>query len=105
MGIITGAHLARAKDESPITHVERGVDKIERFLRDHQHPELAEENAEVSVLKEWLKELRLKQPSAPVTPPSPIDQMKKEMEKAVRAEQYERAAELRDAIKAMESKR
>jgi protein-arginine kinase activator protein McsA len=30
--------------------------------------------------------------------------MRKEMEKAVRAEQYERAAELRDAIKAMESK-
>ena len=99
------AYLALAKDDfdSAITHVERGIDKIERFLRDHQHPELAEENAEVSVLKEWLKELRLKQPSAPVTPPSPIEQMKKEMEKAVRAEQYERAAELRDAIKAIES--
>jgi hypothetical protein len=101
------AYLALGKDDfdSAITHVERGIEKIERFLREHQHPELAEENAEVSVLKEWLKELRLKQPSAPVTPPSPIDQMRKEMAKAVRAEQYERAAEIRDAIKAMESKR
>ena len=49
-------------------------------------------------------ELRLKQPSLPVAPPSPIDQMRKEMEKAVRAEQYERAAEIRDAIKAMEKR-
>ena len=85
--------------------VERGIEKIERFLRDRQHPELAEDNAEISVLKEWLKELRLKQPtkpSAPPPPPSPLDQLRKEMEKAVRAEQYERAAELRDAIRAME---
>ena len=55
--------------------------------------------------KEWLKELRLKEPPKPVVPPSPLDLMKKEMEKAVRAEQYERAAELRDAIKAMEADR
>jgi hypothetical protein len=100
------AYLALGKDDfdSAVGHVERGIDKIERFLRDHQHPDLAEENAEVIVLKEWLKELRQKLPSKPVTPPSPLDQMRKEMEKAVRAEQYERAAELRDAIKAMESK-
>jgi hypothetical protein len=100
------AYLAMGKDDfdSAVTHVEKGIEKIERFLRDHQHPELAEENAEVSVLKEWLKELRLKQPTKPAAPVSPIDQMRKEMEKAVRAEQYERAAELRDAIRAMEAK-
>lgn len=110
------AYLALGKDDfdSAITHVERGIDKIERFLREHQHPELAEENAEVSVLKEWLKELLLKQPAQspkpdqpaqPSSPPSPIDQLRREMEKAVRAEQYERAAEIRDAIRAMETKR
>lgn len=103
------AYMAIAKEDfdSAVTHVERGIEKIERFLRDNQHPELSDENAEVSVLKEWLKELQLKMPSKPVTPPtppSPLDQMRKEMEKAIRAEQYERAAELRDAIKAMEAK-
>lgn len=101
------AFLALMKEdhESAVQQVERGIEKIERFLRDRQHPELAEDNAEISVLKEWLKELRLKQPtkpSAPPPPPSPLDQLRKEMEKAVRAEQYERAAELRDAIRAME---
>jgi hypothetical protein len=99
------AYLALGKDDfdSAIGHVERGIEKIERFLRDHQHPELAEENAEVTVLREWLKELQQKVSSKPTVPASPIEQMRKEMEKAVRAEQYERAAELRDAIKALEA--
>jgi hypothetical protein len=101
------AYLALGKDDfdSAIGHVERGIEKIERFIRDHQHPELAEENAEVTVLREWLKELQQKVSSKPTVPASPIEQMRKEMEKAVRAEQYERAAELRDAIKALEAQR
>ena len=101
------AYLALEKNdlESAIGHVEKGVEKIEKFLKDNQHPDLADENAEVSVLKEWLKELRMKEPPKPVVPPSPLDLLRKEMEKAVRAEQYERAAELRDAIKAMEAQR
>lgn len=105
-------YMAIAKDdfESAITHVQRGIDKIERFLRDNQHPELADDNAEIGVLREWLKELQLKQPSkpseppTPPTPPSPLEQLRKEMDKAIRAEEYERAAELRDAIREIETR-
>nr|ACO70951.1 UvrB/UvrC protein [uncultured Verrucomicrobiota bacterium] len=107
------AYLALSKDDhdSAIAQVEKGIEKIERFLRDHQQPELAEENPEVTVLREWLTELRKKQapskPPVPVSsvPVSPLERLRGEMELAVKAEQYERAAELRDAIRALQAKR
>jgi hypothetical protein len=89
--------------------VEKGIAAIERFLRDNQHPEIAEDSTEISTLKEWLAELRKKNKAAsrpkPPRPPkilTPLDQMRREMARAVKAEQYERAAELRDAIRAIE---
>jgi UvrB/uvrC motif len=90
--------------------VEKGIASIERFLRDNQHPEVAGESTELATLSEWLAELRKKskaasrpKPPRPPKPVSPLDQMRREMAKAVRAEQYERAAELRDAIRALET--
>jgi hypothetical protein len=107
------AYLALSKEDhdSAIAQVEKGIEKIERFLRDHQQSDVAEENPEVTVLREWLTELRKKQPPtkppAPVrpVPMSPLERLRGEMEQAVKAEQYERAAELRDAIRALQAKR
>jgi hypothetical protein len=107
------AYLAIEKSDTSaaIELVEKGIASIERFLRDNQHPEIAGDNAEVTTLKEWLAELRKKNKAAsrpkPPKPPravSPLDQMRREMARAVKAEQYERAAELRDAIRAMEAR-
>lgn len=108
------AYQAIEKNDIPaaIELIEKGIAAIERFLRDNQHPELATESAEAGTLKEWLAELRKKNKAAskpkPPKPPkvlSPLDQLRREMARAVRAEQYERAAELRDAIRAMEAQR
>ena len=92
--------------------IEKGIASIERFLRENQHSEVAGDNAEVTTLNEWLAELRKKKkaasrpkPPKPPKPVSPLDQMRREMARAVRAEQYERAAELRDAIRALEAQR
>ena len=54
---------------------------------------------ETASLTEWLQELRKDRPL------SPIEEMKEEMEQAIRAEKYERAAELRDAIQALLQKK
>jgi hypothetical protein len=106
------AYQAIEKDDiaAAVELVEKGIASIERFLRDNQHSEIASDNTEVGTLKEWLAELRKKKKIAarpkmpkPPKPVSPLDQMRKEMARAVRAEQYERAAELRDAIRALET--
>jgi excinuclease UvrABC helicase subunit UvrB len=69
-----------------------------------------DDNPEVTVLREWLTELRKKQPAKPPLPISsvpvtPLERLRGEMEQAVKAEQYELAAELRDAIRALQAKR
>lgn len=106
------ANLALAKDDrqSAIALVEKGIEKIERFLQSNAHPDLAGENAEVSMLREWLEELRKEQPANPAIPREPqkpvtrIEKLRREMDNAVKSELYEKAAEIRDAIKALQKR-
>ena len=56
-------------------------------------PELAGKSSEITFLEEWLEEVRAKRPL------SKIEVMEREMETAIGKELYERAAELRDAIR------
>lgn len=106
------AHIALAAGdrENAFKLIEKGIAKIERFLEENAHPELAGENAEVVMLREWLEELQNEKAGAESekkkTPklPNKLDRLEAEMEKAVKAELYEKAAELRDAIKALQKK-
>ncbi len=56
-------------------------------------PELAAKSSEIAFLEEWLEEVKAKRPL------SKLEIMQREMENAVAHELYERAAELRDAIR------
>ena len=68
-----------------------GVD----FFQRSNFPELAAKSSEIAFLEEWLEEVRAKRPL------SKLELMEREMETAVAKELYERAAELRDAIRAL----
>lgn len=74
--------------------IERGRDRILALLKDR--PEPAETCSEVEFLNEWMEELRNKQPL------SKLELLQREMDRAVATEAYERAAELRDAIRAFQ---
>ncbi len=103
------ANLALEKEdvEAAVSLVQKGITAIEKFLREAGRDESDGDNAEVAGLKDWLSELRKAAPTVPPKAPKPLtllEQMHRDMEKAVRAEQYERAAELRDAIRALQEK-
>ena len=53
---------------------------------------------ELGFLGEWLEEIRARQPL------TKVEKMQREMDKAIAAEAYEKAAELRDQIKAQQRK-
>ena len=59
---------------------------------------VAANSAELGFLGEWLEEIRAKQPL------TKLEKMQREMDSAIASEAYERAAELRDAIKAHQNK-
>jgi hypothetical protein len=78
--------------------IEQGRDEINAFYNETNNPEMAAKSPEIGFLEEWLDEVRAKRPL------TKLEVMQREMEKAIANEAYERAAELRDKIKAQQKK-
>jgi hypothetical protein len=78
--------------------IEQGRDEINAFYNETNNPEMSAKSPEISFLEEWLDEVRAKRPL------TKLEVMQREMEKAIANEAYERAAELRDKIKAQQKK-
>jgi len=85
--------LADGKFPEAIREIERGRDAIVDFFQQSNFPEMAQKSSEIAFLEEWLEEVTSKRPL------SKLEVMQREMELAIASELYERAAELRDAIK------
>ena len=91
--------LAQGKFAEAMVEIEHGRDAIMEFFQRSNFPELASKSSEITFLEEWLEEVRAKRPL------SKIEIMQREMETAIAKELYEKAAELRDAIKQLKTSR
>jgi len=91
--------LERGDFAAAIRQIERGREKIAQLFAGPEGTEIAERSPEVAFLEEWIQEIRARQPL------TKLEKMQKEMEAAVAIEAYERAAELRDAIRLQLAKR
>ena len=91
--------LAQGKFAEAMVEIEHGRDAILEFFQRSNFPELASKSSEITFLEEWLEEVRAKRPL------SKIEIMQREMETAIAKELYEKAAELRDAIKQLKTSR
>jgi hypothetical protein len=80
-----------------IQYVEEGIEKIRNFYRDHSRGEMADQSGEIQSLENWLEEIRAKRPL------SPREKLERALHEAVSAENYEKAAEVRDALKNLKS--
>ena len=94
------ASMALDKDDmgAAIALVEKGITKIEAFLREAGREDSDVEGDEITSLRGWLKELREKKPL------TPLEKLNRDMDAAIQGEQYERAALLRDEIRALQEK-
>ena len=79
-----------------IRQVEKGIQQITEAYTEAGHPQAGEGTPEITFLEEWLEEIHQQRPI------SPLERMRREMEQAIMSEAYERAAELRDLIRAKE---
>jgi UvrB/uvrC motif len=91
--------LAQGKFGEAMSEIERGRDAIAEFFQHSNFPELVSKSSEIAFLDEWLEEVKAKRPL------SKLEIMQREMETAIGKELYERAAELRDAIKLLKAQR
>src|SRR5437660_11956433 len=90
--------LGEGKFAEAVAEIERGRDAIAAFFQRSNFPELVSKSSEIAFLDEWVEEVKAKRPL------SKLEVMQREMETAIAKELYERAAELRDAIKLLEAK-
>jgi hypothetical protein len=91
--------LAQGKFGEAMSEIERGRDAIAEFFQHSNFPELVSKSSEIAFLDEWIEEVKAKRPL------SKLEIMQREMETAIGKELYERAAELRDAIKLLKAQK
>jgi hypothetical protein len=95
--VLTRARAAQALETEDyamaVQHVEEGLEQIRAFYREHARTEAAETSGEVQSLETWLEEIRAKRPV------SPRERLERALHEAINREDYERAAQVRDALR------
>lgn len=90
-------HLAGNEFDLCIKNIEWGLERIRDFYRLQGNPEIEQNSAELKMLTNWLGQVRGRRPI------SKREKLQRELADAIAREQYERAAELRDTLRAMET--
>ena len=73
--------------------VESGVEELRQFYREHERMDLMEQSGEIQSLESWLQEIQAKRPL------TPRERLESALNEAVRNEDYEKAAQVRDALR------
>ncbi len=76
-----------------IETIEKTMEDIRTYFREQNRPELAEQSGEIHSLEQWCQEIRSTRPL------SQLEKLEKALNEAVRREDYEKAAEVRDALR------
>jgi hypothetical protein len=78
-----------------VRYVEAGIEEIRQFYREFDRQDLLESSGEIQSLEMWLQEIQNKRPM------TPREKLESALNEAVRTENYEEAARVRDALKKM----
>jgi len=82
-----------------IEQVEQGLEDIRSFYREHSRSELIEQSGELQSLESWLTEIRANKPL------SAREKLERALSEAVKREDYEKAARVRDALRDLETEK
>jgi excinuclease UvrABC helicase subunit UvrB len=82
---------------SAIAEIDRAIEELREFYAESSRPEWAEQSAEIQSLQNWLEEINHKRPL------SKKEQLEIDLNDAVKREDYEKAAKVRDALRKLES--
>jgi len=89
-----GAMALKANQyDNVVEIVQTGLEEIRQFFREHDRMDLCEQSGEIQSLEAWLGEINNRRPL------SPREKLENALDEAVKNEDYEKAAEVRDALK------
>jgi len=81
-----------------ITEIERGIEQIREFYEGHSRHDLISQSPEIVGLQHWLEEVDSKRPL------TRREQLERDLHDAVKREDYEKAAKVRDALRKLKPK-
>lgn len=91
------AHASQALEAkdyaTAIQQVEDGIGQIREFYREHGRNETLEHSGEIAYLKNWLEEIYAQRPL------TQREKLERALHEAVNNEDYEKAAQMRDALR------
>jgi len=90
--------LERKEYSQALEAIREAIEEIEDFLREYVDEDSLEENNEIQVLREWAEQIERDRPL------TPRERLSRELEEAVRREEYERAAKLRDQLRRLNAR-
>jgi len=91
--------LERKEYHKALMETKRGIQRIDEFFKNRGQSESSEKSEEIANLRELSEEIRRKKPL------TELDKLKLELEEAVKREDFETAAKLRDVIKGLEGRK
>jgi tetratricopeptide (TPR) repeat protein len=83
--------------DKAIELVEEGIEQLREFYREHGRTDLMEQSGEIQSLQIWTQELQQRRPV------SERERLEQALDEAVRNEDYEEAARVRDALRKMKT--
>jgi len=89
--------LDQGRHDDAILAVEEGLEELRQFFTRIERPELMEQSAEAASLEAYLNEIRSTRPL------SERERLEQALDDAIRREDYEKAAQLRDKLKKAKS--
>lgn len=90
-------YLQTEEFAAAIKEIETGVDRLREFYEEHGRHELVSQSAEISALQHWLEEVNRKRPL------TRREQLERDLSDAVKREDYEKAAKVRDALRRLKA--
>lgn len=95
---IATQYLQTEEFAAAIKEIEGGVERIREFYEEHSRSDLMEQSGEIGALLHWLEEVKSKRPL------TKREQLERDLNEAVRREDYEKAARVRDALKKLKTR-
>src|SRR5882672_5001480 len=89
--------LRNDKYADAVAVIETGLQDLRTFYREHSRHDLLEQSGEIHSLETWLQEVQLKRPL------SERERLEHALDEAVRQEDYEKAAQVRDALRSLKT--
>ncbi len=93
------AVLSDEENTEAVARIEQGIEALEEFFNHHSRQDMIPQSGEIHALETWLSEITARRPL------SPREKLEQALSEAVEEEDYEKAAQVRDALRALEAQK